>query len=123
MERIQKWMEWLRKEKSVKIACLLGAVGVLCICFSEWPTDKKAEEKEAVITTEEYCNRIETRLSGLLTKMEGVGACQVYVTLENGVEYVYAKAQKENVDHIKDSNQSGEKLTEKEDTEQNVVVE
>ncbi|MBP3381010.1 MAG: hypothetical protein J6L00_00065 [Clostridia bacterium] len=123
MEIWQKWMHKLQTGKGVKIACVLGAVGVLCICLSEWLPQKKQENAEQeMVTADRYCEQVENRLSYLLGKMDGVGTCQVYVTLESGVEYVYATAQKENADYVKDSNQNGEKVSERADTEQDVIL-
>ena len=122
MELWQTIKQRFGEGKSVKWACVLGAVGVLCICLSEWLPQKKVETTEKVQTAEQYCEQVEHRLSALLEKMEGVGACQVYVTLESGVEYVYATAQKENADYVKDSDANGEKVSEKADSEQDVVI-
>lgn len=123
MEFLQKRIQQLQNGKGIKVACLLGAVGILCICLSEWlPSKKKTETETLSVTAEEYCDRIEARLSKLLGEMQGVGTCRVYVTLESGVEYVYATAQKENADYVKDSNQNGEKVSEREDTEQDVIL-
>ncbi len=122
MEWWQDWKQRLGEGKGVKLACILGAVGVLCICLSEWLPRKPSDTEPGVVTVEEYSEHIEKRLCALLEKMEDVGTCQVYVTLESGVEYVYATAQKENADYVKDSGQNGEKVSERADTEQDVVI-
>lgn len=123
MEFLDKYIRRLKDGKGVKLACVLGAVGVLCICLSEWlPKKEQQTEITKGTTAETYCERVEERLVGLLGGMEGVGKCEVYVTLESGVEYVYATQQKENADYAKDSGQNGEKVSEREDTEQNVIL-
>lgn len=123
MDILEKCKRFLHSGKGVKAACILGAVGVLCICLSEWlPSEPKAETKQTDLTAQAYCEQVEKRLSDLLCEMEGVGTCRVYVTLESGVEYVYATAQKENADYVKDSNENGEKVSERADTEQDVIL-
>ncbi len=119
MARWQQWLQRLQEGKGLRLACILGAVGVLCICLSEWlPQKNKTVAADTEMTAERYCEQVETRLAALLGSMEGVGKCQVYVTLESGVEYVYATEQKENADYSKDS----EKVSERADTEQNVIL-
>jgi len=123
MAKWQEWLQRLQNGKGLKAACILGAVGVLCIGLSSWlPQDKEKENTVAARTAEQYCEQMENRLSSLLNDMEGVGDCQVYVTLESGVEYVYATEQKENADYSKDSGENGEKVSEKADTEQNIIL-
>ncbi len=122
MELWQKWKQRLGEGKGIKLACVLGAIGVLCICLSEWLPQKEPDKETGVMTAAQYCEQVENRLSALLEEMDGVGACQVYVTLESGVEYVYATEQKENADYTKDSGQNGEKVSERADTEQNVII-
>ncbi len=122
MEWWHKWKRLFGDGKGVKLACILGAVGVLCICLSEWLPQKQPDKETDSKTVERYSQQMEDRLCTLLGKMEGVGACQVYVTLESGVEYVYATEQKENADYVKDSGQNSEKVSERADTQQEVVV-
>lgn len=123
MEIWKKWIGKLQEGKGIKAACILGAVGVLCICLSEWlPSKRETETEKVTETAQQYCEQVENRLSDLLGEMDGVGTCRVYVTLESGVEYVYATAQKENADYVKDSNENGEKVSEREDTEQDVIL-
>lgn len=122
MELWHKWKRLLREGKGVKLACILGAVGVLCICLSEWLPQKNPTKETDAKTVAQYSEQVEERLCALLGEMEGVGACQVYVTLESGVEYVYATAQKENADYVKDSGQNGEKVSERADTQQDVII-
>lgn len=123
MASLGEWLARLREGKGLRLACILGAAGVLLICLSEWlPQKEKTEKGENSLTAEAYCEQMENRLSQLLGSMEGVGKCRVYVTLESGVEYVYATEQKENADYSKDSDGKGEKVSEREDTEQNVIL-
>ena len=99
----KKWTELpflkpFQNGKGVKLAVAIGVLGMVLILLSEWlPSGTKETAAEVPQkTTEGYRAETEARLETLLTGMQGVGSCQVYVTLENGVEYVYAKEQKEN---------------------------
>ena len=118
------WADKLKNGKGVKVAVVLGAVGILLIVLSEWLPQKQPQtaEKQTAISTETYCTTVEARLSSLLRNMEGVGACHVYVTLENGVEYVYAKQQQENADRTEDKDVNGQRVQESADTQESVIL-
>ncbi len=104
--------------KSVKWAVILGAVGVLLLSLSSLTPKTEKTVKTAEDTAKLYCEETEEKLSALLRNMEGVGNCKVYVTLENGVEYVYATEEKNNADLAQD----GDKTTEKNDTQTSVIL-
>ena len=88
---------------------------------------KKEEQSTAAptassLTAEQYAEQTEKRLSELIAHIAGAGECQVMVTLENGVEYVYANQQKINSDRVEDTGTNSSKLSEKEDSEQSVIM-
>lgn len=120
------WLERLinlRGGKGVKWAVTLGLVGLLLILVSEWlPEKQETDTVMTAFTAEAYCADIEQKLCALLQNMDGVGACSVYVTLENGVEYVYAKEQKENADRSEDRDESSEQVKESADTQESVIL-
>jgi stage III sporulation protein AG len=119
-----RWNEWLdrfRNGKGVKIAVALGIVGIVLLLISDSLPDKKAVSvTKAVKTVEEYREETEAGLKTLLEKMEGVGSCDVYVTFESGVEYVYATEQKENTDYAEEKN--GEKISQREDSQESIIL-
>lgn len=120
---LRGWLKNMKNGKSVKIAVVLGAVGVLLIVCAEWFPSKRADDASSTaVSAESYCAAVEERLYALLRKMEGVGDCHVYVTLENGVEYVYAKQQQENADRSEDIGDNGEQKKESEDIRESVIL-
>lgn len=119
----QRLLRWMQGGKGVKWALLLGFCGILLILLSEWlPTGKTTAETPAAKTAEDYRVEMESDLQKLLESMEGVGACRVYVTLESGVEYVYAKEQRENSDYKEDKAADTEKISKKADTQENIIL-
>ena len=54
--------------------------------------------------------------------IRGAGQCQVMVTLENGVEYVYASQQKVNTDRTEDTASDSNKISQRDGTEQNIII-
>ena len=73
--------------------------------------------------TQEYVENLENRLSALLCSIDGVSELSVMVTLESGVEYVYATEQKSNVNLLSDTLSGTEKRVENQnDTEASYII-
>lgn len=115
--------KWLQNGKGVKLAVVLGLVGMVLIMLSEWlPERSKSAETPAVKTTEDYRFETENSLKALLQGMEGVGECSVYVTFESGVEYVYAREQTENSDYSENKNDGSEQVSQKANTQESIIL-
>lgn len=75
------------------------------------------------MTSQEYVAQLEERLTGIVGSIEGVGRCQVMVTAESGVEYVYAVEESQNVNRTNSYN--GDEVareTQQQNTEQKYIV-
>ena len=75
------------------------------------------------LPSQEYVAQLEDRLTGIVGSIEGVGRCQVMVTAESGVEYVYAVEETQNVNRTNSYN--GDEVareTQQENTEQKYIV-
>ena len=75
------------------------------------------------LTSQEFVAQLEERLIGIVGSIEGVGRCQVMVTAESGVEYVYAVEETQNVNRTNSYN--GDEVareTQQENTEQKYIV-
>ncbi len=103
-------MQWqlpipkILKEKNWKVVCILAAVGIALLLGADWFTPNTPKKNPTTtLTAEEYRQQIQAQLTELLQEMQGVGACQVYVSLENGVEYVYATNERNNADSKSDT--------------------
>lgn len=86
-----------------KLVIAVGMIGMALILLSSL-----LEGKTTVPTTEEpwsneqYQAMLEEKLLETVSSVEGVGKAKVMVTLESGVEYVYAQAEKKNTDSTQD---------------------
>jgi stage III sporulation protein AG len=78
--------------KKVKIIVAIGLIGIVLILASEmFENDSSKQEVESdSISYEEYTAQLENRLTELISSIDGVGQCQVMITLENTTESVYA---------------------------------
>ena len=101
----------LSKEYRPKVIVLLGIVGMALILISQLvdtglgPDGPSREGPPAVVgsaelETREYIRQLEERLQNLISQIEGVGRNKVMVTLESGVEYVYAQEQRRGAESV-----------------------
>ncbi|NLN81922.1 MAG: hypothetical protein GX136_05180 [Clostridiales bacterium] len=113
--------EWIKGKKGLNIIIAIGLIGILLIGLSSfWPDGKKdkSSQTKSSKTAEEFIEETEKKLTEIVGSIEGAGDCRVMVTLENGVEYLYAVAQDLNSDKKEDSNGVSERM----DTKESVII-
>lgn len=78
--------------KKIKIIVAIGLIGIILIFTSNlFESDKQETAKaDTGISYEEYTDQLEKRLKSLISAIDGVGQCEVMITLENTTESVYA---------------------------------
>lgn len=94
----------LKDDKIKKLIVILGLVGIALIFISNFiSTDKKTDEEQpsdsaqaSYQSLDEYKSSTEKSLSSIISKIDGAGRTEVFLTLENGNEKVYAVNQKQN---------------------------
>ena len=111
-ERLKKWMS---SKKGVRWLMVLGGLGIALIVFSDWMPQ---ETPTAQQRTEEYTAYLETRIADTVKSIDGVGDCRVMLSLESGVQYVYATEDRQDNNYRQD----GEKLDTSENSQQSVIV-
>ncbi len=109
-------------QKGKRMLLLLGALGVLLLILPEFFPKKTDETATAVLTADAFARQTEERLKTLVESIDGAGACQVMVTLENGVEYVYATEERRNTDRQEDVSGEDSRLTQRDDNQSSVIV-
>lgn len=111
--------------KAVIFAGFIGIALILLSSLLPKASGNQGSSSDQCTTTssEEYVKQLEEKVQTLVEKISGVGSSNVMITLENGVENVYANSEKKSTDNTTDSSSSGtSKATDKNNTEQNVVV-
>lgn len=108
-------------DKGRRWLVVLGVAGIALLALSEW-LPKNDEPTTETLTAEVFVRQTEERLTALVGSIEGAGKCRVLVTLENGVEYVYATQQRVNSDRSEDTDDDSKRLTQKDDSERSVIV-
>lgn len=78
------------KNKKIVLAILLS-LGIIFLILSEYDFSRADGTETSAFNEEEYILNLETRLSEIIGKMDGISDVSVMITLERGVEYRYAK--------------------------------
>ena len=107
MDAVKRLIDKIKLSRnSPRIALVLGAVGMLLILLSEVLPDKPSGEDVSqdigceTDESEKFRQKTENELEALLVNIEGVGSCDVMISVEGTTEYVYA----ENISKTTDEN-------------------
>ncbi len=116
-----KAKKWLHSGGARKLLVIAGLLGVALLALSEL-LPERAESTADALTAEAFAQQAEERLKEIVSSIAGAGECEVLVTLENGVEYVYATEKRSNSDRQEDTDDSASRLTQRDDSESTVIV-
>lgn len=112
---------FVRSKQGVNAVIVCGIVGVLLLALPEWFPKQQRQPTEQT-SSEQFVSQTEERLKSLVGSIEGAGQCRVMITLENGVEYVYATEQKTNSDRQEDNGSGSNKRIQRDDSEEKVII-
>lgn len=80
--------------KKIKIIIAVGLIGMILILSSEIFSSDKADSKKSTdeisFNYADYTSELEQKLCNVISAIDGVGECNVMITLENSSESVYA---------------------------------
>lgn len=100
MQKFLKLKALFKSEKRVRILALLGVLGILLLCLSEFLPHTRTTQKEDTAKTQtdvnDFCAQTEKKLSELIAQVEGAGRVQVMLTIESSDEKIYAADEKSN---------------------------
>ena len=81
------------EKQRVNLLVCMGLAGLLLLAVSSWlPADSSTQSSAPAVMTDrtDYAAELETRLTALISRVEGAGKTAVMVTLESGSESIYA---------------------------------
>ena len=82
------------EKQRVNLLVCMGLAGLLLLAVSSWlPADSSTQSTAPAAMTDstaDYAAELETRLTALISRVEGTGKTAVMVTLESGSESIYA---------------------------------
>lgn len=128
MEHLKKYFEkLLDKENRMKVIVVLASIIFILLLFSDkmpsCTTSDNAIKTDTEICREEYIETLEKRIEEIVSSIKGAGRTNVLITLQNGIEYVYATDNRENNDSKESSDAQGKQsLDTKTDSEEKVIV-
>ena len=115
-----------KKSSRTTLIMAAGLLGILLIGIAPMlKTDgaKKQFQQETVPSAEEYAAALESRLEGILGRIDGVGEVEVMITLKSGYTYTYAVTEKVNSDVSEEYKSDDQrKSQQKNTTEQSYVM-
>ena len=97
------------KNSKNKVIIIIGLVGILLIFTSSILPKKSNNEQKTNGTTDisTYSINLKNELEDTISKIDGAGDAEVFLTFERGYEYIYAKTDKKSEDK-KESTKSNE---------------
>lgn len=104
MKKLKDYLEQVKRNP--KILIIIGFAGIIFIFISAQldlkgePNDKK---QEIVLTAEQYSSQVEEKLATTIQKILG-GKVNVFLTLETGIEYIYASEIKSDSKEVENVN-------------------
>lgn len=130
-----EWKKWKQRAEKLGVSpqtllMVLGFVGIVLIGMDPISKNEKEissavihETQSSEMSAEEYADQLESQLSELLSKVNGVGTAHVMITLKSGYTYEYAKTEKTNNDYLEDyKSEIARKTQEKQTIEQNYLL-
>lgn len=109
------------KDKKVSIAVAVGFAAIVCLALSSF-LPERSQSVHTSLTAEEYAAHTEAKLEKLVNSITGGKSC-VMVTLENGVEYIYASETATDTQKNEDiSGVDKTKIQQNEESEQKYIV-
>ena len=125
-EKGRKLMDAIKADKKITLIVCIGLLGMLLLLASEFihlPKKQEAETPSENIQTEySYAEDLEKRLTNIVSSISGAGKTKVMVTLENGVESVYAADEKQSGERSSGEKTGGVEVNEKSNTENEYII-
>lgn len=116
-----------KPENRFKLILMIGFAAIFVIFVSDYFTDDAKQTSAEVsgysVNYDDYAAQLESRLTEMISSVEGAGEAKVMVTLECGTEYVYASQQKTTSAMSENSDSNGKSSRDEKRTgEENVIL-
>ena len=108
-----------------KVFILLAVLGIIIVFLSgnTFSSSRKTDEKETTsFNYDVYTESLEERLKTTISSIEGVGECEVMITLEKGGENVYARDSESKTDDSLESREDNYVIYDSEDGESPLLI-
>lgn len=102
---IRRIQTWFADKRGYTWLIAAGVLGMILIALSSLRESEPTAPATDAQDTTAYITQMEERLEEMVSSIRGAGRAEVMVTLNNGVEYVYANEEKTNSDHTESDSQ------------------
>ena len=123
------FLAFLKSEKGGKVILAIGILAILLIFVSGYFSgggEKEASQAKSgqtqILSADEYTAQLERKLTDIVGRIAGAGTCKVMVTLENGIQYVYAQEEKISENKTQDSTDSTIRTQESGDQQKSYII-
>ena len=118
---------FLKSEKGSKVILAVGVIAILLIFLSGFLSggEDSAQPQAGqsnILSADEYAAQLELKLTDIVGSIAGAGSCKVMVTLENGIQYVYAQEEKMSENKTQDSTNSTTRTEESGDSQKSYII-
>ncbi len=120
---------FLKSEKGGKVILAVGVLAIVLIFASTYFSGGSGASalqtqsgQTQILSADEYAAQLEKKLTDIVGSIAGAGDCKVMVTLENGIQYVYAQEEKTSENKTQDSTNSTTRTEESGDQEKSYII-
>jgi len=122
-ESIKRNLKTLWGSKRTEILIILAAAAVMLILLPDLNCTRTQKPAEYSDPAETYARQLESKLTQVISAVDGAGEVQVMVTLRNGVEYIYASEDATSTDSSATTDSSGRQSSdEREDRQSSYII-
>ena len=101
-----KFKNGIKGDKRLKLIVIIGIIGVALLLASELFNSEDNTIQDSVnvnVSAQEYTKTLEKELGAILSKIDGAGECSVMITMDCGVETIYATEEESSYEFDDDS--------------------
>lgn len=130
MKKIKDFFDSLSSGKDsparIRLLLIAGAAAILLLVlpemFSGCGTDDTAAEKSDSFDSRAYVSQLEEKLEDMIGSVEGAGKTKVMITLQNGIEYIYASEDKISLNSSETTGSNGSMSSEEKENSENSYI-
>ncbi|MGN0550554.1 MAG: hypothetical protein ACI4I4_01780 [Acutalibacteraceae bacterium] len=126
---LQKIKGIFENDKYKKMLIICGLLGIALIFLSSFFENKDTSSGSTVQTVytanqsiEQYKEDTEINLGNMIASIDGAGKTKIMVTVDSGIEYVYASDEKESVNSKSDKSQDKDNTENTQDSEKSYIT-
>lgn len=126
---LQKIKGIFENDKYKKMLIICGLLGIALIFLSSFFENKDTSAGSTVQTVytanqsiEQYKEDTEINLGNMIASIDGAGKTKIMVTVDSGIEYVYASDEKESVNSKSDKSQDKDNTENTQDSEKSYIT-